>query len=352
MFAAERDVPPSASDEAAAAKTDTLTVNGAVLQGRVTGLTSQQVSFSLIYGQGSIQIPYENIEQLTTEHSYHIFYNGKESEGKIVDIHLHRWLVVQDGDRQELVDINDIERFILSVRDDDSFVNRIHNLVPFWSGNFDLGIEYEEGGTNKRNVDFAARFEYNRLEHRIVIIGTRSFDVQKTPDTNWTTSKDEYLFNVEDDYFLTRKQEEFLFITSGFERDAIRQIQSRMYPALGAGYKRTFTSNLWLNLQLGLGGVFDRYTTYGREYYAAVYMGSEMMYRFIRGTVLRAKVMYMPSVFHDRAAWLFRTTVSLSIPVTELFALKLSVDDIDDNNPFPDIGNNKVTTNFALSFNF
>lgn len=333
-------------------KIDTLTVEGAVLQGRVTGLTSDALSFSLIYGTGSIQIPYANIQQLSTEHWYHIFYNGKESVGRISSIYDSHWLVVDDGAEQHLVKIEDIERFILSVRDDDSFVNRIHNYFPFWSGNFDLGLEYEEGGTNKRKVNIATRFEYNRLEQRIVIIGTSAYELQQTTDSNWTTTKDEYLFNIEDDIFLTRGQEEFLFLSAGIERDAVRQIQRRMYPAGGAGYKHTVSKRFWFNLQLGLGGVFDQYIDYGRDNYAAVYMGSELKYSFANGAVIRGKAFYMPSIFHSRSAWLFRTSGSLSIPVTTMFDVKLSISDIDDNNPDPSIGNNKITTNFAFSFTF
>lgn len=333
-------------------KVDTLTVEGAALQGQVTGLTAEGISFSLVYGQGSIRIPFGRIDQLSTQHRYHIFYNGRESDGRIVDISEHRWLVVEEAGRHELIDVNDIERFILSVRDDDSFTNQIHNLVPFWSGNFDAGLQLEHGGVEKRQIDIAGRFEYDRLQHRIVISGNRELDTQKTPDTNWTTSTDEYLFNIEDNYYFTRKKEMFYFIMAGLERDAVRQIEHRWYPATGLGYKLTLNKEFWVNAQLGLGGVMDRYTTYGEEKYLALYTGAETLYRFSRGPVLRAKLMYMPSLMHDREAWLFRFSASLTVPVTEMFALKFVVRDVDDNNPFPDIGNNKITTNFAFSFTF
>lgn len=335
-----------------AMKVDTLTVAGAVLQGQVRGLTRDGLSFSLMYGQGSIKIPYGKIEQLRTEHYYHIFYDGHESDGRIVSINDHRWLVVEDRGRRELIDVNTIERFILSTREDDSFVNRIHNYFPFWSGNLDLGLEYEEGGTNKKKLNVAVRFEYNRLRQRIVLIGTRALEDQQPPDTNWTTTKDEYLFSFEDDYYLTLKQEEFVFISCGLERDAIREIDRRTYPAVGVGYKRSFSNNFWVNVQLGGGGVFSQYVTYGKEEYAALYLGSEMMYESAYGPLVRAKVLYMPSASPRTNAWLFRATASVTVPLTELFALKWAISDVDDDNPSPDIGNNKITTDLALSFTF
>lgn len=352
VWSADSDPLQERNATASHPKIDTLTVKGAVLQGQVTGLTSEALSFSLIYGRGSIQIPYENIEQLSTEHAYHIFYNGRESVGKIVAIHNGRWLVVQDGQTQELISVDDIDRFILSVSDDPSFTNKVHNLVPFWRGNLDIGLELEQGGLNKREVDIAMRFEYNRKSQRIVLTGSREHDTQQAPDEPWTTRKDEYLFTAEDNYFLTREREEFLFAYAGAERDAVRQIESRLYPAAGVGYRRTFGKNFWINPQLGVGGVFDRYTTYGRENYAALYTAMEAYYRFDLGPELRGRLMYMPGIAHDRSAWLFRAFASLSIPLTDLFALKFSIEDIDDNNPFPDIGNNKITTKFAFSFTF
>lgn len=350
LFALRQPLP--AAEEANATKIDTLTVGGAVLQGQVTGLRAEGISFSLLQGQGSIRIPFERIDQLSTEHYYHIFYNGRESEGRIVDISEHHWLVVEEGERRELIDVGDIERFVLSVRDDDSFTNQIHNLVPYWRGSFDAGLQLEQGSTQKRQIDLAARFEYNRLRHRIVISGNRELDTQKTPDTNWTTSTDEYMLNFEDNYYFTRQKKSFYFIIAGMERDAVRQLQHRWYPATGAGYKFTFGKTFWCNVQLGIGGVFDRFTTYGAENYWALYTGAEASYQFARGPLLHVKTMYMPSIFHARAAWLFRFSASLTVPVTEMFALKFTLRDVDDNNPFPDIGNNKITTNFAFSFTF
>ncbi len=60
----------------------------------------------------------------------------------------------------------------------------------------------------------------------------------------------------------------------------------------------------------------------------------------------------MPSILHVRNSWLFRLNMSLMFPLSDMFALKFSLKNVADNNPEPDIGNNKITTNFALSFTF
>ncbi len=334
-------------------RTDTVVVKGAVLQGQVTGLTSQYLSFSLIYGRGSIEIAYEDIDSLSTEHAYHIFYKGRETVGRIGGLYDHRWLVIEKAGKKELIDVEEIDRFILSVQDDDSFTNKLHNLIPFWSGNLDLGIEIDQGGVNKRKLDISGRFEYHRQLDRAVVYGSRELDTQEVNSTSgWQETKDEYLVNLEGNHFLTREHREHLFLIVGLERDAIREIQLRSYPAGGAGYKWTPTENFWLMLQLGVGGVFNNYMTYGREYYWAAYTGAESYYTFLYGIVLRSRLFYMPSVGHSRQSWLFRFSASLTFPLSNLFALKFTLKDVADNNPSPDIGNNKITTTFALSFTF
>ena len=334
-------------------KTDTIVVKGAVLQGQVTGLNDRFVTFSLIYGRGAIRIAYDDIDTLTTEHTYHIFYKDKETEGRIYGLYEHRWLVIDKQGKKELVDVGDIDRFMLSVQDDDSLTNKIHNYVPFWSGNIDLGIEVDQGGVNKRQVDITGRFEYHRQLDRILVYGSLEDDIQETnASAGWKSTKDEYLVNLEENHYLSKEKEEHLFIIAGFERDAIREIQSRTYPAAGAGYKWTPTEAFWLMLQLGIGGVFNNYMTYGREYYGAAYTGAEAYYEFWHGIVFRSKLFYMPSILHVRSSWLFRLNMSLAFPLSDMFALKFSLKNVADNNPEPDIGNNKITTNFALSFTF
>ncbi len=334
-------------------KTDTIVVKGAVLQGQVTGLTSQGLSFSLIYGRGSILISYADIDTLTTEHSYHIFYNGKETVGKISGLYEHRWLVIDQNGSKEMISVTDVDRFILSIQDDNSFTNKLHNLIPFWSGNVDLGIEIDQGGVNKRKLDISGRFEYHRQRDRIVVFGSRENDTQEVNSSEgWTVTKDEYLVNVEGNRFLSKERREHLFLIAGFERDAIREIASRAYPAGGAGYKWMPTDNFWLMMQLGVGGVFNNYMTYGRNYYWAAYGGGEYYYTFFQGVVLRGKIFFMPSIVDSYSSWLFRFNSSLAFPLSNLFALKLTLEDVDDNNPAPDIGNNKITTTFSLSFTF
>ena len=71
---------------------DIIVVNDSVLQGQIEQLTSEYLQFRTVYGQGSIKIKYSDIDQMSSEHQYHIYFDGKETDGKITAIKEHAFL--------------------------------------------------------------------------------------------------------------------------------------------------------------------------------------------------------------------------------------------------------------------
>ena len=60
---------------------------------------------------------------------------------------------------------------------------------------------------------------------------------------------------------------------------------------------------------------------------------------------------YTPAISGD-SEWLFRSELRFDFPVGELLALRFGITNVSDNNPSPDVGNNKTTTKLALALNF
>jgi len=54
--------------------------------------------------------------------------------------------------------------------------------------------------------------------------------------------------------------------------------------------------------------------------------------------------MYMPDIQDISGNWLWRTRGSLTIPILDPIALRLRIENVNDNVPSPDVGNNKFTT--------
>ena len=57
----------------------------------------------------------------------------------------------------------------------------------------------------------------------------------------------------------------------------------------------------------------------------------------------------VPSPWDD---YLFRWEANLTIPLVDPLALRLRITDVNDNNPSPDVGNNKFTTTLGLALRF
>ena len=66
---------------AAAAAADQVTSKGTVLHGKITAVSSANVSFEPEYGKGSITIKWEDIEDLKTDGNFQLLYgDGEETD--------------------------------------------------------------------------------------------------------------------------------------------------------------------------------------------------------------------------------------------------------------------------------
>ena len=345
-------------------KIDTITVKGAVLQGQVVELNSEYLKFSLIYGSGSIRIDYTDIEQLMTEHEYHIFYKGKETTGKIVGIKDHAWLIIKHGNVEELIKIEYIDRFLLSVNEKDTLNNRLHNLFPYTKGNVDIGMEYESGSNIKRKLSFAAHVVHKVTKHRTVFDISYAYEETDTVNTTKTLNKDEWVIFAEHDYYYNKNN--FFFAQLGYDYDRPRGVKGRIYPAAGGGHRFEKSRDVWLQLKLGASNVTEKFFPYdvngtmvenGSNSYIAAYLGADARYIMKSIWLLRelrfsGQLFYMPGFENPKKDWLFRAKGNIALPIGESLALRFVVNYVNDDNPTPAIGNNKLTMNLYLSILF
>lgn len=333
-------------------KTDIVVVKDSRLEGQVVGLTSESLRFELIYGRGSILISFADIDELRTQHNYHIFYNGKESTGKIVGIEDHKWLIIKEGSSTELIEIQTIDRFVLSTEEDSSATNFFRNLFPYVSGNVDITLELEDDNPSTTELDISTRLEYQKKRDRIIVQGEYQYDTKKGDGESKLTTKDEYALSAQYNHYSSARRDEFEFLTGGIEHDGLRHIDHRYYAALGLGHRFSHERKRYFELQGGVGGVSNQYDNFANDNYAALYGGFDFLYTFANGLLWRGNMLYMPSIGYSPQTWLFRARTSLTIPLSQMVALRFSITDVDDDNPEPDIGNNKITTDFGMSLLF
>ncbi|HFU74022.1 MAG TPA: DUF481 domain-containing protein, partial [Helicobacteraceae bacterium] len=259
-------------------KVDTITVKGAVLQGQVSELTADYLEFNLIYGKGNIQIKYDDIEQLSTEHQYHIFYKGKETTGQIVAIKEHAFLVIKHGDIEETVQISNIDRFLISTRENDSLENQFRNLSPYTRGNVDIGLEYESGTNVKHKASATIHLERKMMQYRSTFDLDYNYETTKTSGSPDQLNKNDYTLFFEQDYYLSKG--DFVFGQLGFDFDEPRGIKGRAYPAIGAGHRFGESRDTWIQIKGGGGYVHERFFEYPNNSYFSGFMGVGASYKF------------------------------------------------------------------------
>ena len=350
-----------------ARRVDTIVVKGTLLQGRINELTAKYVEFSLVYGTGSIRIDYKNIEQITTEHEYHIFYNGKETTGRIVGIKEHAFLIVQHGDIKEYVKIANIDRFILSVNENGSIENRLRNLFPYTRGSLDIGVETETGVKDKRKISLAYHAERKKMRHRQILDLHYAYETTTTAQPEGSLKsldKKELVLSVEDDYYF--QKDHFLFAQAGYEFDQPRSVHYRLYPAAGYGYRYRFDRDAWIQAKIGGGYVYESFYDYQpspgesaieTNDYGALLIGlsAEDHLRnlwLVRELILGAKVFYMPSLEDPEGDWLMRMRFTIELPINGMVSLKWVYRIVNDDNPVPEVGNNKTTTDIYLTVKY
>ena len=334
---------------------DTIVVKGSVLQGQIDQLTSEYISFRLIYGEGSIRIKYSDVESLVTEHEYHIYFDGKETVGYITEIQDHAFLKIQHGEVEELITIAKIDRFIVSEHEDPSFENKLRNTFPYWSGNLDLGIEYESGSNEKRKAKIGGHIERTRTIHKTIFDITYSYEQTQTVDTPTVLNKHEIYAFLEQNYAFTKS--DFIFGEIGYDFDVPRGVDGRIYPSLGYGYKIQADKRRWIQFKVGGGYVHETFIDYDSNAYAAGVFAADMEYEvrdlpILNRMLLGASFFYMPGIEDLTNNWLLRYSITASIPFSKALALKMVTRQVTDDNPSPEVGNNKLTFDLYLSILF
>jgi len=345
---------------------DTIVVKGSVLQGQIDELTAEYIRFKLIYGEGSIRINYSDVESLATEHEYHIYFDGKETQGYITAIKEHAFLKVQHGEVEELITIAKIDRFIISENEDKSFENRMRNTFPYLSGNLDVGMEYELGSNTKNKLKIAGQVRRKRAEYKTTFDIIYAYETTNTVGTEKVLNKHELYTFLEQDYSFS--DHDLFLIEIGYDFDVPRYVDNRVYPSLGYGYRIQGTKKRWIQFKVGGGYVYENflgsYDDNGTETrpsssnsYVAGLFGIDAEYEvadlvIIKRIVFGANFFYMPGIRNLKENWLLRYSISASIPLSKALSLRMISREVSDSNPAPEVGNNKFTFDLYLSLRF
>jgi len=337
---------------------DTIVVHGMVLHGKVVGLGSERLSFKLNYADGVNRIKYSDIDSIYTKYNYHISYKRIDIEGKVVAIEDGAYLKVIDskGDKRT-IKIADIDNFVMSVQDDDSFENRVRNKFPYTKGNVAVGFEIENGNSKKDKIDILVNARYKKAESEIQFYLDYAYETTETETTPKVQNKDELASFLTYQYHITNNA--FYYGTVAAEYDKPRHINHQYVPSIGYGYRFKFGKEKWLEPSIGLGHAWVDYTgeTYRDKQFAVAALNLFGKYQWenvpaIRTLITDGFILYYPSLEGIDKDWIMRSNLNFTVPLFDFFSVKLAFDFINDSNPNPEVGNNKTTTKLLFGLDF
>lgn len=337
---------------------DTIVVHGMTLYGKIMNMGHEKLSFKILYSEGMSHFAYRDIDAISTKYNYHISYNRMDIEGRIVAIEDNEYVkIIDKNNNSRTVKIVDIDNFIMSVTDDNSFENRVRNKFPYTKGNINVGFKLENGSTIKNSIDILLNLKHKQAQHEINLYMNYEYETRETETTPKYDYTDEMvgILNYKN-YF---KNDFYWYASLLADYDRPRFVKNRYASSAGFGYRLDVGKSVWLEPFAGLAYVKTSYTDelYDDKKYAALALSLNGKYRkddvpIINTFIIDGFLLYYPSLKNTDEEWIFRSNVNFTIPLFDFLSVKLALNYINDTNPDPSVGNNKTTTNLLFGLQF
>ena len=324
-------------------------VKGDRLQGYIVRLSTEGIELETIYGEGTIKIAYADIERLTTHRPYRLVYDqNKVLEGRLAGIEDATLVVEQSPKIATPVRLDSVQSGVATQDYNDSWYTRFKEDYPEWKAEIDLATSIEQGAVNKRKLDFGLHVERQTELTHYTFDFLGKWETQEREPEPTTTVKDEFRTYLLGTHELAQRT--FLFGLPAAERDEPRGIKIRGYPSAGLGYHLRKTDKSDLDVLGGPGVVTTEFTDFGNETYPALLLGFWYERDLPRGSHLDWFTFVMPDITGFSRNWLLRSEARVTVPIVDPIALRFRLTNINDNNPTPDVGNNKFVTALGLVF--
>jgi hypothetical protein len=330
---------------------DMITAQGQPLKGHIQLFDSDGILFETAYGKGEIKIDYQDIEKIFSQRLFLLYYGEDQSvQGRIMGINNGRLRIGMHQGSTVSIQTESIQTGISVHQYDTSWLTRIRSDFRHWDASVDLGSRLERTAIDKNKLELGLMLARQKKPTRLVFDFKYAYEFQKQFNDEELTTKDELTTYLLGEYDLGDRW--FLFFRPAYEYDIPRSISGRFYPAAGAGYQLYDKKNYRLHVPLGVGYVEENFTNIASNNYTAAYIGIDGFYTFSNGIKLSGNLLFMPSFTRRDEEWLFRLNFDVKLPIVDPIALVFRVTEVNDNNPSPDVGTNKVTTLLALSLDF
>lgn len=330
---------------------DEVVVKGTRLEGTVVGVSASGIRFETIYGTGVIEIGYDDIQALVSAKAFVVLVGeDREVRGRLWGVEDGRLMVGPDPATATPVPMATIQRSLTVEAYDASALERLRARTRFWTGAFDLAFAYTDATTDTLNTAVGVELQRNTAASKLVLRGAYRLGTQKESGKTRTTVENRLGGGVRYDRDLVGRLFAFGEVTG--EYDEVQQLSLRAIPTLGLGYYLLKSDRLALDVRAGGGYVYERFfDETSNDYFTATFGGGvEATMPF--GSMLEARVEYLPSVEDWVDTYFIRGRASWRMPLLTWLDLRLTLLDDYTSRPAAGTQHNSFTSLVGLSFKY
>jgi putative salt-induced outer membrane protein YdiY len=336
---------------ASAASAADVVVKGQLLEGSVVGVTAEGVQFKTIYGEGTIVIPWTDVEMIQSDKAFEVLYGEAEIiGGRIWGLKDDALLVGESSDRATPIPLDQIYRSITREDYEKSRLEALRARYRYWTANFDLSAGYTDATTDSSTL--ATNFELRRKKTptEFYFGAFYLFGTTKEKGEDHITNQNRVLGRTRLDYDLSERL--FSFGQVSAEYDEIQSLSLRTDPTVGLGYRFIKREKLKVSGRTGPGYVYQRFFGGDTEDFYTILFGGDLEADLPHGSKFRWSAEYLPSVKNWTDNYIIRTTADWTMPIIGWMNFKISVINIYNNRPAPDTDRNSFATLTGLSWQF
>jgi putative salt-induced outer membrane protein YdiY len=334
------------------ARADRVVVKGTALEGTVVSISSKVVEMKTIYGDGTLKLKLSDVTAIETEGVFHVYHGDAEATGRAIAVEGETLRVGDALGRGEPVAVGAVVAVQNERPGEGGLFDRLELAYPYWSGNFDLSLNYLDSTVNSLNFATGFALRRDKAPSRFLLGASyyRSTSESSTDDDESVLASELRGF-TRYEYDLTPRL--FAFGSLEGEHDGVERLSVRAVPKAGLGYK------LWQRAEksffaVDAGGawVYERYFGGDTNDYFGAAFGAQWAYELPYGALWTGRVDYVPSVDDWLGDYIARGETSFLFPLSEHFAFKTTLIDLYDATPAEGAESNSFQTLVGVSVLF
>ena len=335
------------------AAADEVKVAGDVLEGKLETVTASSVEFSTEYGSGTLSIPLDKVEAISSEKQFY-FVHGDDgaTTGRVWAIRDGKFVVGSDEASATEIDPGTIH----DVYDAEKMEGRmgwLRRATALWHGTFDLGFGITKSTTDTTSVAAGFTLDRKKKPSRVTASASYRYGTQKTKDDDPATddgketTENEIKGMLRGEYDVRPRL--YWYASQDAEYDEIESLSYRLVPKTGLGYRFWESDNGLFQLEAGGAYVYENYFGSDDDGYFAIAFGKLLEWKLPWfGSEFSWRTDYLPAA-DDWGNYLLRSDAALLIPMISWLKFKIGVSETYNSEPAEDTDKNTITTTAGLA---